>query len=368
MRIGLIIYGSLDTVSGGYLYDRKLVEYCRSRGDQVFVFSQPYRNYAEHLSYNFSSALVKRLRQSRLDFLLQDELNHPSLFWFNRALRPAFPLVSIVHHLRSSEARPAWQNVLYRQVETLYLRSVSGYIFNSQTTKSTVEPLAPGKRPSIVAVPAGDHLEGTLTPDRIEPRAFREGPLRILFVGNLIPRKGLHVLLDALARLDPARWRLTVTGATDVDPAYTASIQAQIARQQLDRNVMLIGPQTGPTLLDQYTNHQVLAVPSSYEGYGIVYLEAMAFGLPAIATTAGAAGEVIADNVNGFLVPPGDAVALAGSIQTLITDRQLLLRMSLNARARFDQQPTWEQSMQAARKFLQRFPIHMPVTAPLRPR
>ena len=53
MRIGLVIYGSLDTLSGGYLYDRKLVEYLRAQGDTVEVISLPWRNYAAHLTDNF---------------------------------------------------------------------------------------------------------------------------------------------------------------------------------------------------------------------------------------------------------------------------------------------------------------------------
>jgi glycosyltransferase involved in cell wall biosynthesis len=368
MRIGLIIYGSLETVSGGYLYDRKLVEYLRSRGDHVTVISLPYRNYADHLLDNFSGSLAQRLRKARFDFLLEDEMNHPSLFWLNRALRPQahYPIIPIIHHLRSSERRPAWQNLFYRWVEWLFLTSASGYVFNSQTTKGVVEGLVRGKRPSVVAPPGGDQPAQPFPADRVTARAHREGPLKVLFVGNLIPRKGLHILLDALSRLDPARWRLTVAGSPEADPAYAARIRAQIVRANLGSNVNLVGLLTGSALLDQYANHQLLAVPSSYEGYGIVYVEGMGFGLPAIGTSGGAAGEIITNDIDGFLIRPGDTQGLAGCIQSLITDRELLAHMSLAARARYDRHPTWEQSAQAIRSFIQRFPIPMPVTRPLR--
>ena len=105
MRIGLVIYGSLDTLSGGYLYDRMLVEHLRRQGDEVEIFSLPWRDYARHLTDNLSTGLLRRLQGSRLDVLLQDELNHPSLFWLNRRLHVNYPIVSIVHHLRSSEKR-----------------------------------------------------------------------------------------------------------------------------------------------------------------------------------------------------------------------------------------------------------------------
>src|ERR1043165_8651140 len=97
MRIGLIIYGSLDTLSGGYLYDRKLVEYLRSRGEKVDIISLPWRNYAAHLTDNLYVRLPKDF-----DILIQDELNHPSLIFANRG-RHLCPVISLVPPLRCSE-------------------------------------------------------------------------------------------------------------------------------------------------------------------------------------------------------------------------------------------------------------------------
>src|SRR5687768_14879794 len=129
MNVGLIIYGSLDTRSGGYLYDRKLVEYLRAHDDTVEIISLPWRNYASHLMDNLSFRLPRGL-----DLVIEDELNHPSLIAANRRPHP-YPVVSLVHHLRSSEARPAWQNNFYRWVEKRYLQSVDSFIFNSKTTQ-----------------------------------------------------------------------------------------------------------------------------------------------------------------------------------------------------------------------------------------
>ena len=107
-------------------------------------------------------------------------------------------------------------------------------------------------------------------------------------------------------------------------------------------------------LLEKLKQAHVLVVPSSYEGYGIVYLEGMACGLPAIGTTGGAASEIITDGETGYLVPPGDAVTLAARLATLAADRDLLTRMSLNALKRYHQQPTWEQTAKNIREFLLR--------------
>ena len=116
MKIGFVIYGSLDTLSGGYLYDRKLVEYLRSQGDTVEIISLPWRNYASHLLDNFSFKLP-----SGFDILIQDELNHPSLIGANRG-KHLYPIISLVHHLRCSELRPKWQNDFYQVIEKKYFR------------------------------------------------------------------------------------------------------------------------------------------------------------------------------------------------------------------------------------------------------
>jgi hypothetical protein len=98
VRVGLVIYGSLETISGGYLYDRILVEHLRHQGHRVVIFSLPWRTYARHLGDNLSRPLMRQLREASLDVLLQDELNHPSLFWLNRRLRDhvRYPIIGIV--------------------------------------------------------------------------------------------------------------------------------------------------------------------------------------------------------------------------------------------------------------------------------
>jgi glycosyltransferase involved in cell wall biosynthesis len=208
MRVGLIIYGDLQNVSGGYIYDRILVEHLRRKGDHVEVISLPWRNYPRHLADNFSHALRGRLCRTSLDVLLEDELNHPSLFWLNRWLREriSYPIVSLVHHLRCSENRPAWQNRFYRWIERLYLLSVNGFVFNSKTTSSVVEAILGAKRPAVVAYPGGDRLNPQVEPDQIIERAHLPTPLQIVFVGNVIPRKGLDFLISGLGRLPRDSW------------------------------------------------------------------------------------------------------------------------------------------------------------------
>ena len=110
MKLGLVIYGSLDTMSGGYLYDRMLVSRLRQHGDDVEIISLPPGRYGRNLLDNF------RFHESTgFDIMLQDELCHPSLLIQNARQHPC-PIVSIVHNLRSAAGRVR-QDIFYRVVE-----------------------------------------------------------------------------------------------------------------------------------------------------------------------------------------------------------------------------------------------------------
>ncbi len=353
MKLGLIIYGSLETLSGGYLYDRKLVEYLRGQGDTVEIISLPWRNYAAHLTDNLRFRLPPGL-----DLLIQDELNHPSLLTANARPR-RYPVVSLVHHLRCSEPRPNWQNRFYRLVEKRYLNSVDGFIFNSETTQGVVKKVlesrdAESSKPDVVAYPPTDRFGEALPEAEVLARARQPGPLRILFLGNLIPRKGLHTLIEALsvAQNGTLRCQLDVIGSLTTDPGYARAMQQKAAVLSLSSTVHFLGPLDNAALAAKLSSAQVLVVPSSYEGFGIVYLEGMAFGLPAIGTTAGAASEIISDDETGYLVPPGDAATLSERLSALAGDRDLLARLSLNALKRYRQQPSWAETAAKIREFL----------------
>jgi len=370
MRIGLVIYGPLQTLSGGYLYDRNLVEYLQAQDDTVEIISLPWRNYAAHLTDNIhfrlplSTVIARRVetrsveiptKQSpnfkNLDLLIQDELNHPSLLLANWGKHP-YPVISLVHHLRCSEFRPGWQNAIYRMVEKNYLKNVDGFIFNSQTTQSVVNGLIRNGKPSMIANPPTDRFGEVISEEEIISRA-KTDPLRILFLGNVIERKGLHTLLEAISHRRSAI-RLDIVGSLNSNPVYAKRMQDFVVDNGLSSFVLLHGPLDKEPLVEILRQAHVLVVPSSYEGYGIVYLEGMCFGLPAIGTTTGAASEIISNEVDGFLIRPGDADLLASRLKLLNEKRDVLIHMSLAARKRYIRQPRWEQTAGQIRQFLLR--------------
>jgi len=353
MRLGLLIYGSLETVSGGYLYDRKLVQHLRDAGDKVKIISLPWRSYPRHLGDNFSTFFRRQLQGLEIDVLLQDELNHPSLFVLNERLKKwvDYPVLSIVHHLRSSEAHPVLWNMIYREIERTYLDKVDGFIFNSQTTRQAVENLLGKETSGVVALPAGDRF----TPPASQEVKTVDGPLRLLFLGNVIRRKGLDWALQELEQLPGGSWQLDVVGSLDVEPAFAAALKRQVERMGAQERVRFHGALSDAETQARLQASQVLVVPSSYEGFGIVYLEAMGFGVVPLGSALGGAGEVIEHGQNGFLVNPGQAGELRRALEELLNQPGRLSEMSRAARQRYLGFPGWEASMQSARQFIAQF-------------
>lgn len=345
MNVGLALYGRLDGRSGGFRYDRRLVEGLRAAGDDVEVIELPWRAYPRGLLDNVSGRWQSRLDVD-VDVMLQDELAHPSLVRTNRQLE--YPVVSVVHHLRSSERRRL--GTLYRHVETRYLETVDGVVCNSRATRDAVlDTGAIAPEQAVVAPPGGDRFDPDIGPDEIRTRAER-GPLGLVFVGNVIPRKGLTTLVSGVADVD-ADWELTVVGRP-VDRRYERRARRLARKEGVTDRVTFAGEVPDEELATILRTGHALAVPSRYEGFGIVYLEAMSFGLPVVATTAGGAAEAVDHGETGFLVDPDDPRAVADAIRRF-ADRSQLAEMGVAARRRYERHPGWDESAGRIRRHLQ---------------
>jgi glycosyltransferase involved in cell wall biosynthesis len=308
------------------------------------------RSYSYHLSDSYSPSVRERIDQS-VDVLLQDELCHPSLWRHNEQLREPSVIVSLVHLLRTNTSIPWWQRPLVKGIERRYLDSVDGLVCNSIPTREDASALANTSPPSVVAPPSTDRLPVEGTHAHIDQRS-EERPLRLLFVGNVVRRKGLDTLVDGLARLR-ADWTLTVIGDLAVEPDFVESVRAQVAAHALDDRVTFLGQVDDETLASELERSHVLAMPSRHEPFGMVYLEAMAAGVVPLATSAGGATDLVTHDETGLVVPPEDTGAIATTLSGVAADRDRLRELALAARRRYEAHPTWEASMDRIRTFCQ---------------
>ncbi len=172
---------------------------------------------------------------------------------------------------------------------------------------------------------------------------------RLIIVANTPDRKkGVVYLLRALQLLkEKIDVKLTIVDRGAPDNEYTPAL---VRKYGLEDRVTFTGRVDVEELVRCYATAEVAVVPSLYEGFGLPAAEAMACGLPVVATTAGALPEVVEDGRSGILVPPKDPHALAGAIERLLGDGPLRQVMGGEGRRRVERHFTWKE---AARKTLE---------------
>lgn len=344
MRVGFVIAGDIETGSGGFYHDRRLVDRLRSRGHEVTIVSLPWGSYGRQLFENARSGF--ELRNLDVDLVVEDGLAHPSLLLPNR--RIDVPIVALCHMLKSVAATARYRP-LVGSVERRFLESVDAAIYNSDATRSAARSLSETEVETVVP-PGRDRYDTAVTTAEIRDRAGWER-LELLFVGNVVERKGLDTLVEGLASFT-AEWRLTVVGETAVDPSYVESVRNRIRELGIGDRVRFTERLPDSEVKSQLRNAHVLAVPSRYEPFGMAHLEAMGFGCVPLATTNGGPSEFISDGESGLLVPPDDPEAIAARLEHVI-DRDRLASLGVAAKEAFDRQPTWDESLERAVDFLE---------------
>ncbi len=165
---------------------------------------------------------------------------------------------------------------------------------------------------------------------------------RLLTVGPVSRAKGHDVLVAALGQLGDLDWRFEGVGSQTVDPETAAVVE----RWAVGRSARLTGPLVGPPLEAAYASADLLVQPSRAETFGMVVTEALARGLPVVASDVGGTREALGTTEGfgrpGLLVPSGDAGALAAALRAWLTDAALRRRLREAAVERRRQLPTWD--------------------------
>ncbi|MCU4924807.1 glycosyltransferase family 4 protein [Halobacteria archaeon AArc-dxtr1] len=362
MYVGLVVYGGLSERSGGFRYDRRLAATLEDAGHTVEVVALPWRSYGRSLVDGLSPTVRSRLDRP-YDVLLQDELCHPVLWRHNRRLTRPTAIVSLVHLLRSSPG-PGLTGSIAKPIERRYLATVDGVVCPSADLGRRVRALTSGDGrrssghsdrgpPSVIAPPAGRTEGAAVSAEAVANRA-RADPFRVLFLGSFVPRKGLHTLVDALERRaddSGTSWEFVAIGPTDAAPEYARRMRERIRRLETVRTSVL-GGVPDRVVEAELDRADVLVGPSTYESFGMVYLEAMEYGTVPVATTAGGASEFVSHRENGFLLAPDRPELVSATLAELAADRERLAAMGQAALETADTHPTWAESMARIREFL----------------
>jgi len=158
----------------------------------------------------------------------------------------------------------------------------------------------------------------------------------VLFVGQVCFRKGVPDLLEAFARVEHPRKRLRIVGAMQPE------VQRYFRRQALPRGVELLGQLPQTKLREVMSLAHVMVLPSVEDGFGLVQAQALACGCPVVGTWNTGAADLLTDGVEGYIVPPRDAAAIAERLQLLADDPDLRDQMSTAAVARAAELRGWD--------------------------
>jgi glycosyltransferase involved in cell wall biosynthesis len=329
--------GDLDTPTGGYAYDKRMIAELGALGWRVQAlnigegFPRP-----DDATRHKAGALLGAVPAGRA--IVIDGLAFGVLPEVAARLRESHPLIAMVHHPLALETGvTADEAPKLRESERAALACTRAVIANSQTTaRALVADYGVPEDRITVAPP------GTDRPAAIPSREEHAGPVRLLAVGAIVPRKGYDVLVTALDTLRTLDWRLTVVGDAR-DPDAARALKAQIADAGLGERIEFAGAVARDRLPALCAAADVFVLPSRYEGFGMAYAEAIAHGLPVIGTTAGAIPDTVPPEA-GVLVRPDDASALAAALRRLIADTAARTRLAAGARAAAETLPTWRGS------------------------
>ncbi len=327
------IPGDIATLTGGYIYERRLLEGLRAAGRDVAHVRLP-ASFPAPTAADMADTvdLLRAIAPGRP--LILDGLVYGAIDPAGLALVQA-PLVAMIHHplARESGLAPDRRDHLYR-TERANLALAAHVLVPSPHTRAILvaEYGVPAERITI-ARPGVDPPAGPPAP--VTP------PL-ILSVGIQHPRKGHDVLLAALDALADLDWRAVIVGSP-WDAPHAADLARLHAGLAVRDRVRLAGRVEARALSDLYRAATVFALATRYEGYGIVFDEALAHGLPIVSCRTGAVPDTVPEGT-GLLVPPDDPAAFAAALRRLLTEKERYAAMARAAADAGARLPGWAET------------------------
>ncbi|WP_297774687.1 glycosyltransferase family 4 protein [uncultured Roseovarius sp.] len=340
--MALAVPGDISTLTGGYIYDRRLADALTGLGYCVrylsFGDSFPHPSAAD-----MTDALAQLAALPRDCPVLVDGLAFGALE--TKALANVrAPLVALVHHplalepgLSEGQARDMAARESANLALARHIVVTSPHIAGLLMAEYAVAP----------------HRISVAQPGFDPPTAktvIRETPPLILSVGLLARRKGHDILLHALARIADLDWQAKIVGRAH-EPYTASALHDMCVDLGLEQRVQLVGEVSQPVLDALYRRASLFALATRYEGYGIVFAEAMGHGLPIVSTRAGAVPDTVAADA-GLLVVPEDPIAFANALRRMLSDPEFQGGCSAGAQRAATGLPGWDDAARVAARAL----------------
>jgi glycosyltransferase involved in cell wall biosynthesis len=340
LHVTLLTRGSPHSISGGFLYNRRMWESADAHG----------------ASLSFGQETWRWAPRDPADVVVIDSIAAWRMLPAVVRWRRRVPFVAIVHQPPGGADGPRpWRRVKGLLDLAVYRRCRTVIAASETLRRCLVDGLARG---DVVVVEPGCDLPAAATP--LGMRAGRDAA--VLSVANWYPNKGVVELLDAFAALPAKVATLHLAGRVDVDRSYSARIRARLARHDLADRVVVHGPLDLLGVAALYAGADAFALATAVEGYATVFAEALAAGLPVVGWRRPFLEQFVRDGVEGRLAEPGDVTALSEALLDVLGDEQRRADFAAAAARRGRALPTWADS--ATRFFAV---VGRSVTAPVEP-
>ena len=340
-EIVVLVPGRLQTRTGGYEYDRRMIAGLRERGwptdvrelDASFPRPTPAArdDAARQLAMipNGTTVVIDGLALGSLPAEVEREA---------RRLK----LVALIHLPLAAEI--GLDRETAARLEASERRALAAAVLVVVTGRSTIAALSTygvGLDRIALVEPGTDRA----------PLARRSTgpPLHLLSVAAVTAGKGHEILVRALEALPSRDWLLTCAGSLDRDPSTVERLRARLRTGGLDDRVSLAGELDADALEVCYHSADVFVLATLHETYGMAVAEALAHGLPIVSTTTGAIPELVGAGRNGekpagLLVPPGDVGAMTAALSKIVGDARVRDQLAEGARRVRDRLPTWDEA------------------------
>ena len=336
MRVAFVTVGDTGRMTGGHLYNARVLAGLRAMGvgveEIVVAGADP------EVQLLAVQRVGSMLDPSSYDAVVVDALARIAVAPHLDRWRSSRPVIALVHELPSVAGGGAGRIADEERYEEPLLRA-DLLVAVSEHGRGSLERR--GVAPDLVRVvpPGSDRL----APTGGAPTGRRAGPVRALCVAQWIPRKGILTLVEAWLRRPRPNAALELVGETDADPAYAASVREAIAAAE-DESIVVSGAVDDAALEGAYAGADLFVLPSRYEGYGMVFAEALLFGLPVVACGVGPVPDLVGGEA-ALLVPPDDPPALSDALELVLADSTLRARMSAAAHHRAANLPRWDDTV-----------------------
>ena len=352
-RLVLMVPGSLAQRSGGYEYYRRMAAGLRARGWTVDVreldasFPRP-----TPAALVEAAAVLAAIPDEAT--VVVDGLAFGAMAAEAEREASRLHLIALVHLPLAAEIGIGREDAIrFEASERRALASARRVIVTGHAT--AIELQAYGvRRDAIVVVEPGTDRAPLATGSRPGPG----DPLHLVSVAAITPGKGHEILLRALSPLRQRPWRLTCAGSVERHPATAARLRDMLRdllpADGLEGRVAFAGELDASALAELYDSADLFVHATLHETYGMVVAEALARGLPVIATATGAIPSLVGADA-GVVVAPGDSDALARALSSVLSDETFRQRLMAGARRVRDRLPTWDEAASAFASALARF-------------